>query len=89
MASRFSDPTLTAILALQGTSGWAGKAWRLPPRLGWWDTELIDEPGGGGSLARRLPQTHACASLEAARRVDAKARDKMGAPEAGVPLQNW
>lgn len=85
MASLIPDSTLDAILAMQLTIGWAGEGRCSPRRLGWWDTDLIDEAGGGDFLARLLPQTHVWASLEAvreaARRVDAKARAKMADPD--------
>jgi hypothetical protein len=85
MASPIPDTTLDAILAMQLTLGWAGEGRCSPRRLGWWDTDLIDEAGGGDLFARLLPQTHAWASLEAAReaarRVDAKARGKMADPD--------
>ena len=87
MTSPLPDATLDAILAIQVTIAWAGERPRPPAqaRLGWWDTDLIDEAGGGDFLARLLPQTHAWASLEgareAARRTDAKARGKMADPD--------
>ncbi|HVY29023.1 MAG TPA: BREX-6 system BrxE protein [Polyangiaceae bacterium] len=85
MPSLLTDATLDAILAMQLTIGWAGEGRCSPRRLGWWDTDLIDEAGGGDFFARLLPQTHAWASLEAvreaARRVDAKARAKMADPD--------
>lgn len=76
------DDALDAVLALQLTIAWAGEGRCSPRRLGWWETDLIDEAGGGDFLKRLLPQTHAWASLEAVReagrRTDAKARAKMG-----------
>lgn len=76
------DEALNAILALQFTMAWAGEGRCRPARLGWWETDLIDEDGGGDFLARLLPQTHAWAALEAtreaARRADLRARMKMG-----------
>lgn len=85
MAATYTDATLDAILALQFTVAWAGEGRCEPKRLGWWDTDLIDEEGGGDLLARLLPQTHAWASLEAvreaARQVDARARGKMADPD--------
>jgi hypothetical protein len=87
MPTQFTDPTLDAILALQFTVAWAGEKARppAPPRLAWWDTDLVDEDAGGNFLARLLPQTHAWAALEAVReagrRVDAKARGKMADPD--------
>ncbi len=86
MSIQFTDSTLDAVLAIQLTIAWAGEGRCTPRRLGWWDTDLIDEAGGGDFLARLLPQTHAWASLEAvreaARRTDAKARSKMADPDA-------
>jgi hypothetical protein len=74
------------ILALQFTIAWAGEGRSQPKRLGWWDTDLVDEAGGGDFFARLAPRTHAWASLEAvreaARRVDEKARKKMADPDA-------
>ena len=85
MPTPIPDETLDAILAIQLTIAWAGEGRCSPRRLGWWDTDLIDEAGGGDFFSRLLPQTHAWASLEAvreaARRVDAKARAKMADPD--------
>lgn len=80
-----TDAALDAILALQFTVAWAGEGRCSPRRLGWWDTDLIDDAGGGDLLARLLPQTHAWASLEAvreaARQADARARGRMADPD--------
>lgn len=85
MTSQLTDAALDAILAVQFTVAWAGEGRCSPRRLGWWDTDLIDDAGGGDLLARLLPQTHAWASLEAvreaARQTDAKARNKMADPD--------
>lgn len=85
MSSPLSDETLDAILAVQLTVAWAGEGRCAPRRLGWWDTDLIDDASGGDFLARLLPQTHAWAALEAvreaARRTDAKVRAKMAEPD--------
>lgn len=85
MSTPIPDETLDAILAMQLTIAWAGEGRCSPKRLGWWDTDLIDDAGGGDFFARLLPQTHAWASLEAvreaARRTDAKARGKMADPD--------
>ncbi|MEO8179582.1 MAG: BREX-6 system BrxE protein [Deltaproteobacteria bacterium] len=82
MGKPTTDDVLDAILALQLTIAWAGEGRCSPRRLGWWETDLIDEAGGGDFLKRLLPQTHLWASLEAVReagrRTDAKARTKMG-----------
>jgi hypothetical protein len=76
---------IDSILATQLLVAWAGEGRSEPRRLGWWDTDLVDEAGGGDLLARLAPRTHVWASLElvreAARRVDAKARAKHGDPD--------
>jgi hypothetical protein len=81
MHTPLPDEALDAILAMQIVIAWAGEGRCSPKRLGWWDTDLIDEAGGGDFFARLLPQTHVWASLEAAReaarRSDAKARARM------------
>jgi hypothetical protein len=80
-----SDNALDAILAVQLTVAWAGEGRCSPPRLGWWDTDLVDESGGGDLLKRLLPQTHAWAALEAtreaARRIDEYGRARMADPD--------
>jgi hypothetical protein len=85
MGSLVTETALDAVLAMQFTVAWAGEGRCSPRRLGWWDTDLIDPAGGGDFFARLLPQTHAWASLEAAReaarRTDAKARAKMADPD--------
>jgi 3',5'-cyclic AMP phosphodiesterase CpdA len=85
MTAPVADKALDQILATQLTVAWAGEGRCSPRRLAWWDTDLIDDAGGGDFLARLLPQTHAWASLEAvreaARRTDARARGKMADPD--------
>lgn len=85
METARSEALLDEILAIQVTIAWAGEGRSTPVRLGWWDTDLISETGGGDFFARLLPRTHAWASLEAvreaARRVDARARGKMADPD--------
>lgn len=80
-----SDEALDRILAVQLAVAWAGEGRCSPRRLGWWDTDLLDQAGGGDLLTRLLPQTQAWAALEAvreaARRVDAKARSKLADPD--------
>lgn len=77
---------LDIVLAYQFAVAWAGEGRSEPRRLGWWDTDLIDDAGGGDFLARLAQRTHAWASFEgtreAARRVDEKARRKMADPDA-------
>jgi hypothetical protein len=67
MGFRILDTALDEILALQITAAWAGEGACVPPRLGWWRTDLVDPAGGGDLLARLLPKTHAWASIEAVR----------------------
>ena len=85
MRSSVTTQALDAALALQLTVAWAGEGRCEPQRLGWWDTDLCDEAGGGDFLKRLLPQTHAWAALEAvreaARRVDLKARNRFEQPD--------
>jgi hypothetical protein len=72
-------------LATQILVAWAGEGRSEPKRLGWWDTDLVDDAGGGDLIARLAPRTHVWASLElvreAARRTDARARAKHGEPD--------
>lgn len=85
MRTPVTDSILDRILATQLTIAWVGEGRCEPRRLGWWDSDLVDEAGGGDFLKRLLPQTHGFASLEAvreaARRADAKARAKMADPD--------
>jgi hypothetical protein len=82
--------TLDSILALQLSVAWAGEARSQPPRLGWWQTDLVDEAGGADLLSRLVPRTHAWATLEAvreaARRVDERTRRRSGAPDRLLTL---
>jgi len=84
------DASVDAILALQLSVAWAGEGRSHPRRLGWWQTDLVDQEGGGDLLARLLPRTHVWASLEAvrdaARRVDERARKRSGTPDRLVTL---
>jgi hypothetical protein len=85
MGAPLTETQLDTILALQLTVAWAGEGRCEPKRLGWWETDLVDEAGGGDFFARLLPQTHAWASFEAvreaARRVDLGARSKMASAD--------
>ncbi len=84
---------LDAALALQLTVAWAGEGLCDPPRLGWWQTDLIDELGGGDLLARLLPTTHRWAALEAVRQAaaqeDRQARQALARPEEVRTLFFW
>lgn len=62
-----SNEILDQILAMQFLVAWAGEGRSEPPRLGWWETDLVDEFGGGDFLQRLLPKTHKWAALEAVR----------------------
>ena len=76
----FDVEQLDSILGLQVTVAWAGEKAAEPQRLGWWDTDVIDEGAGGDLWKRLLPKTRAWAGLELAReaaiRVDRAARAK-------------
>lgn len=89
MTLEIPGETLDAILALQLSVAWAGEGRSEPKRLGWWQTDLVDDEGGGDLLARLLPRTHAWAKLEAvreaARRVE-RGRRRSGAPDNLVTL---
>jgi len=84
---------LDAVLALQLAVAWAGEGLCRPARLGWWQTDLVDEGGGGYLFRQLLPQTHAWATLEAvratARRLDRQARERMAEPERMRTLFFW
>lgn len=75
------DSTLDQILALQLTVAWAGEK----PRLGWWNTDLLDPASGGDLFSRLLPRTHRWAALEAvreaARREDDRLRRTLAEPD--------
>ncbi len=80
-----STGVLDQILAIQFTVAWAGEALSMPPRLGWWRTDVCDEAGGGDLLDRLLPRTHAWAALQlarhAARLVDDQSRLALPGPD--------
>lgn len=80
-----TETCLDTILAIQLAVAWAGEGRSEPRRLGWWDTDLVDGAGGGDLFLRLTPRTHAWTALEAvreaARRVDAKARGRLGDPD--------
>ena len=83
-AARDTD-VLDKILAFQLLVAWAGEGRSEPKQFGLWDSDLVDQAGGGDLLARLAPRTRVWSSLEliqeAARRVDAKARGKHGDPD--------
>lgn len=75
------DTQLDTILGLQLSVAWAGERAEDPPRLNWWNTDLIDEAAGGDLFRRLLPRTAVWAGLQLAReaaiRVDAAARSNL------------
>ncbi len=93
MTGIVTQQPLDALLALQLTVAWAGEGLCEPPRLGWWQTDLVDELGGGDLLARLLPRTHRWAALEAVRqaaaREDRKARLELARPDQVRTLFFW
>ncbi len=88
-----SDQALDAVLALQLTVARAGEGLCEPTRLGWWQTDLVDELGGGDLLARLLPESHRWAALETVRQAamaaDRKARQAMARPGQVRTLFFW
>lgn len=72
---------LDTILGLQLSVAWAGERAEDPPRLNWWNTDLIDQAAGGDLFRRLLPRTAVWAGLQLAReaaiRVDAGARSNL------------
>jgi hypothetical protein len=87
---RLSPAHLDEILSLQLAVAWAGEGAGEPARLGWWKSDLVDGEGGADLFARLVPRTAPWASLilvrEAARRVDAAAREQSGLGERGLSL---
>lgn len=79
-----AESTLDEILASQITVAWAGEQGQ-PPRLRWWNTDLVDPDAGGDLFARLMPRTGAWSSLvsvrEVARRVDALGTQHLGDPD--------
>ena len=80
-----AERTLDHILAVQLTVAWAGESGGEPPRLGWWDSDLVDELAGGDFFRRLAPHTQHWAALEAvrevARRADTTARKTSAGPD--------
>jgi hypothetical protein len=81
-----SQEVADTILGLQCLVGWAGEGLCEPTRLGWWETDLVDEFGGGDFFDRLTPETRRWASLdavrEAARRTDDALRQGAADPES-------
>lgn len=88
VASSDLDLALTAQIAL----AWAGEGGE-EPRLGWWQTDLVSEFGGGDLLRRLLPRTYPWAMLqavrEAARRKDLDLRARASDPDQLVTLYRF
>ena len=87
-----SSSILDRILSLQLSVAWAGEGLCDPPRLGWWQTDLVDSAGGGDFFERIAPRTHRWAALqaarEAARRVDVRSRAAMADKDSFRSLFN-
>ena len=90
-----STTDLDAILVLQLGVAVAGEraapGHEPPARLGWWNTDLVDEFGGHDLLASLLPETWRWAALEgareAARRTEsARFESALGRPDLAVSL---
>lgn len=88
-----SDPiptsTLDKLLTAQLLVAWAGEAGE-DPRLGWWNTDLANPLSAHDTYARMFPRTFLWATLqsvrEAARREDARLRDRNHDPDQLVTL---
>jgi len=81
------------IVAIQFIVAWAGESAEEPERLGWWQSDLVDQIGGGGFLKRLLPGTHQWASLQSVRKiaqkVDSKARLQLPNPDLVRTIFFW
>jgi hypothetical protein len=77
-ARRPTSAELDRALSAQLVVAWAGERAEDPPRLNWWNTNLISEFGGEDLFRELMPTTWAWATMqaarEAARRHDARAR---------------
>lgn len=89
-SDRLTAPQLDLILAVQLTVAWAGETGGEPPRLGWWQSDLVDADAAGDLFSRLLPRTQLWAGLEcvraAAARVDARQRAQLSSPDAARTL---
>src|SRR5262245_65439951 len=84
-----SGKELDGVLTAQLIVAWGGEAGE-EPRLGWWRADLCSEFGGEDLFRRLLPHTWQWATLqgarEAARRLDAQARQKDHNPDRLLTL---
>lgn len=80
------ERVLDLIIGGQVVVAWAGESKSDTQRLGWWETDLVDEAGGRDFFERLTPETAHWTSLEAvreaARRTDSKRREQAAEPEA-------
>jgi hypothetical protein len=87
---RLANDELDTVLAIQITVAWAGEKGGEPARLGWWDTDVVDEAAGGDLFSRLLPRTATWAALElvraAAIRKDAELRARLNDPDTATTL---
>lgn len=87
---RLTNGELDTVLGIQITVAWAGEKGGEPARLGWWDTDLVDEAAGGDLFSRLLPRTATWAALElvraAAIRKDSELRAKLADPDTATTL---
>lgn len=84
-ARRPTSAELDRALSAQLVVAWAGERADDPPRLNWWNTNLISEFGGEDLFRDLMPATWAWATVqaarEAARRHEARARAADHAPD--------
>lgn len=87
---RLTAQQLDLILSIQLTVAWAGETGGEPPRLGWWQSDLVDVDAAGDLFTRLLPRTQLWAGLEcvraAAMGVDSRQRAQLSSPDAARTL---
>ena len=92
-SSAIAPEELDAVLMLQFFIAWAGEGLTDPPRLNWWNTQLLDEWGGEDLFKRLLPRTYKWALLEATRQaaiqVDRQKRLNLAQPDRVCTLFFW
>ncbi|MDX2024315.1 MAG: BREX-6 system BrxE protein [Deltaproteobacteria bacterium] len=85
-----SNEQLDLILAVQLTVAWAGESGGDPPRLGWWESDLVDADAAGDLFSRLIPRTQKWAGLEAVRaaaiRIDDRRRAALATPDRSRTL---
>lgn len=85
-----NNDSVDEILGLQLVVAWAGESGGEPRRLGWWQTDLVDDAAGGDFFKRLTPKTREWTALEAVRdaatKVDRQLRASAAEPESVLSL---